>query len=191
LEFFTKDKILNLMTICNLMLQEGAPGVWMIENLENGAVSFDLTQYPKDLAPQISVNYMHENELLLRSEMSALKRQMTAFCIPKDTLSLEAINTIFRNEETNDQFEALLTNYLSSLNSESQQAIVKNIITTLSVPVKVPEGNKLTNWVEYQFGGMTPDNATTYFVSLKTDIQLLKGAVLDYLVSQIDSEPTL
>ncbi|MFT5602189.1 MAG: hypothetical protein ACI9N1_002441 [Flavobacteriales bacterium] len=191
LEFFTKDKILNLMTICNLMLQEGATGVWMIENLENGTISFDLTQYPKDLAPQISVNYMQENELLFRSEMSALKRQMTAFCIPKDTLSLAAINTVFRNEETNDQFEALLTHSLSSLNSESQQAIVKNIITTLSVSVKVPEGNKLTNWVEYQFGGMTPDNATTYFVSLKTDIQLLKGAVLDYLVSQIDSEPTL
>ncbi|MFT7157795.1 MAG: hypothetical protein ACI8Q1_002819, partial [Parvicella sp.] len=47
LEFFTKDKILNLMTICNLMLQEGAAGVWMIENLENGTISFDLTQYPK------------------------------------------------------------------------------------------------------------------------------------------------
>jgi hypothetical protein len=46
-------------------------------------------------------------------------------------------------------------------NSESEQAIVKKVSTTLSAPVKVPERTKLTNWVEYQFGGPTPNNATT------------------------------
>jgi hypothetical protein len=191
LEFFTNDKILNLMTICDLMLQEGAPGEWMQENTETGMISFDLLEYPKGIAPEICLNAMKENELLFRSEMSSLRRQMTAFCIPNDSIALDAINTIFRNEETDSQYDELLTKSLNNLHSEPQQVIIKQIITTLSVPVKVPEGSQLTNWVAYQFEGMTPDNAATYFVSLKTDIQLLKGAVLDYLVSQIESEPRL
>ncbi|MFT5601503.1 MAG: hypothetical protein ACI9N1_001747 [Flavobacteriales bacterium] len=87
---------------------------------------------------------MKGNELVFRSEINSLRRQIMAFCIPKNTLSLEAINTVFRNEETNDQFDKLLSKSVSSLNSESQQAIVKNIITTLSVPVNVPEGNPRT-----------------------------------------------